>query len=112
MDEKHFWSTMVYVEQNPVRAALVECCEQWRWSSARAHVAGADGGLLDLVRWRSRQTPESWKLRLDKGLEDAALIERIRDATLTGRPLGGEGFVAEVKARVARGGGADDLIGD
>jgi putative transposase len=29
-----------YVEQNPVRAGLVNRAEDWTWSSARAHVFG------------------------------------------------------------------------
>ncbi|MBE7541929.1 MAG: transposase [Solibacteraceae bacterium] len=93
MDEKHFWAVMLYVEQNPVRARLTEHAEQWKWSSAQARVKGADAGLLDLVPWRARHTPESWKLYLDKGLRDAAFIERIRDATQRGQPLGDEAFV-------------------
>jgi putative transposase len=98
MDEKHFWAAMLYVEQNPLRARLVEQAGQWRWSSAQAHLSGEDAGLLDLVPWRARHTPETWKLYLDKGLLDAALIERIRDATERGHPLGDEAFVKRVRA--------------
>lgn len=61
-----------------VRARLVEQASEWRWSSAPAHLRGEDAGLLDLVPWRAHPTPESWKLYLDKGLQDAALIKRIR----------------------------------
>jgi len=98
MDEKHFWAAMLYVEQNPVRARLVEQASEWRWSSARAHLRGEDAGLLDLLPWRARHTPESWKLYLDKGLQEAALIERIRDATERGHPLGYEAFIKRVRA--------------
>ncbi|MCL4794016.1 MAG: transposase [Bryobacteraceae bacterium] len=98
MDEKHFWAAMLYVEQNPLRARLVEQSGQWRWSSAQAHLRGEDAGLLDLVPWRARHTPETWKLHLDKGLLEAALIERIRDATQRGHPLGDEAFVKRVRA--------------
>ena len=34
MDDKHFWAAMVYVEQNPSRAGLVEKPWDWQWSSA------------------------------------------------------------------------------
>ena len=97
MDEKHFWAAMLYVEQNPVRARLVEEAGAWRWSSAQAHLRGEDAGLLDLVPWRARHTPETWKLYLDKGLLEATLIERIRDATERGHPLGDEAFVKRVR---------------
>jgi putative transposase len=34
------------VALNPVRARLVERAEDWPWSSARAHLAGRDDGLV------------------------------------------------------------------
>jgi putative transposase len=97
IDEKHFWAAMLYVEQNPVRARLVEQAGQWSWSSAQAHLKGEDAGLLDLVPWRAWHTPETWKLHLDKGLLETTLIERIREATERGHPLGDEAFVKRVR---------------
>lgn len=58
---------------------------------------GEYAGLLDLVPWRARRTPETWKLYLDKGLLEAALIERIRGVTGLGHPLDDEAFVKRVK---------------
>ena len=93
MDEKHFWATMVYVEQNPSKAHLVDHPWDWRWSSAQAHLADSEGGLLDLVAWRARYTPEKWKRCLELGLADSLTIERIREATQKGWPLGDEAFL-------------------
>ncbi|MBM3787940.1 MAG: transposase [Acidobacteria bacterium] len=106
MDEKHFWHTMLYVEENPRRAALVTACEDWKWSSARAHLAGTDGGFLDLIPWREQHTPTSWKLLLEKGLAEAAIIERIREASNSGRPLGDEEFVKRVQELSRRSSGS------
>jgi putative transposase len=92
MDETHFWAAMLYVEQNPARARLVEHTERWKWSSAQAHLKGEDAGLPDFVPWRARHTSQTWKLCLDKGLRAAAVIERIRDATQRGQPPGDEAF--------------------
>src|SRR5690606_17390345 len=50
MDHDHFWSGMVYLEQNPVRAGLVGNAGDWRWSSAGTHLTGCNDGLVDLVR--------------------------------------------------------------
>ena len=102
MDDAHFWQAMVYVEQNPQRAKLVERCWDWRWSSARAHLGGADDGFLDLAEWRRRHTPESWKQRLELGLRDAELLDRIREATGKGWPLGSEEFLATVTHELGR----------
>ena len=33
-DEKHYNSTIKYIEQNPVKAGLVEKAEDWKWSSS------------------------------------------------------------------------------
>jgi len=50
MSEKHLWVGLRYVERNPCRAALVAAPEQYRWSSAVAHLGmGTDrSGVLDM----------------------------------------------------------------
>ena len=93
MDEKHLWAAMVYVEQNPVRAGLSTQPWDWRWSTARAHILGADEGWLDFVDWRKHFSPDAWKRSLQLGLADAALIERVREATQCGLPLGSDEFL-------------------
>ena len=72
-DEAYFWTALIYVERNPVRAKLVRKPWRWPWSSAGAHVTGiapAGGpdrpGLLDLAAWGKLQPPR-WRLaRLDQ----------------------------------------------
>jgi len=87
LDERHSWEALRYVELNPVRAGLVAGPADWRWSSASAHLAGTDDeGLIDLSTWGENWGPASWRDALDLGLNDAALAERIREATRTGRP--------------------------
>jgi putative transposase len=91
------------VELNPVRAMLVEDPAEWRWSSARAHLTGADDtGLIDLTAWTERWTPASWREVLDLGLEDAALVQRIREATRTGRPAAGEAGLCDLERETGR----------
>ncbi|HME06090.1 MAG TPA: transposase [Bryobacteraceae bacterium] len=97
MAEDHFASAMVYVEQNPSRAGLVKGPADWRWSSARGHLGMRNDPLLNLVRWRSSFTSASWKSCLELGLRDGLLLERIREATLTGRPFGGEDFLQRLE---------------
>jgi putative transposase len=46
MDEAHLMAAVCYVSLNPVRARLVARAEDWPWSSARAHLAGADDNLV------------------------------------------------------------------
>jgi putative transposase len=103
LDESHRWTALRYVEQNPVRAELVARALDWPWSSATAHVSGIDRlGLLDWDGWQKRWSSETWAEVLDHGVDEAALLERIRDATRTGRPAGSDAFLAEAEAQSGR----------
>ena len=46
LDEAHLMAAARYVALNPVRARLVAQAQDWAWSSARAHLAGEDDGLV------------------------------------------------------------------
>ncbi len=50
MDEDHLMAAARYVALNPVRARLVARADDWRWSSARAHLQGRDDGLVTVDR--------------------------------------------------------------
>ncbi len=103
LDERHRWEALRYVELNPVRAGLVTTPQQWPWSSAAAHLSGANRwGALSLADWFERWSGETWSIALAEGIADAALIERIREATRTGRPAGSEHFVDEAERRCGR----------
>jgi putative transposase len=73
--------------------------EDWRWSSARAHLEGIDDGLTrrstleELVTdWRAYldDTPPSWE------------ADRLRRHVRTGRPLGGEKLLAATEEATGR----------
>ena len=70
MDDAHLMPAVRYVEQNPVAARLVDAAGDWRWSSARSHIAGkrvADDPLTDVAAL-SRHVPR-WRAMLRYGLE-------------------------------------------
>jgi REP element-mobilizing transposase RayT len=61
LDFNALWSTLRYVELNPVRSALADKPEAYRWSSAAAHIAASDAlGILDLNLWKQHLGGESW----------------------------------------------------
>jgi putative transposase len=99
MDEPYLLACARYVELNPVRAGLSPRARDWRWSSARAHLAGCDDALvtvqplLDLAG--------NWAAFLDGGLS-AADHTAIRAGERTGRPLGAARFVARLERRLGR----------
>ena len=86
MDDGHLMVAARYVENNPVRAGLCRRAEDWRWSSARAHVLGVDDGLTDVAALGRHI--RNWRAYLADGLEAAERNEEIEVAMRSGRPLG------------------------
>ena len=82
--EKYLWAVARYIEQNPVRAGMVEKAEDYPYSSARAHIKGSKDAILgeDLFTDDRRQD-YILLLRSDVPKKE---IERLRYATRTGRP--------------------------
>jgi putative transposase len=102
LDETHLWRALRYVEQNPVRAAIVNAAEQWKWSSAGAHCgADAPNALLEMERWRKRWTAKEWREHLAAG-ESPSHVTTLRQYTHTGRPLGSAEFVADLEHSMLR----------
>jgi len=103
LDDEHFWTAMIYVERNPVRAKLVRRAWRYRWSSAAAHCGGKDAsGLLDLAAWSKLLPREgSWRQSVGKAT-DAEAVRRLRTWTHRGRPLGSDSFVSKLERAVGR----------
>ena len=99
IDEGYLLACVRYTEMNPVRAGLARRAADWRWSSARAHLAGRDDGLV-AVEPLLTLVPD-WSAFLADGLADAER-DRIRAAERTGRPLGAPGFVERLETHLGR----------
>jgi len=98
VDQSGVWRVMAYIERNPVRAGLVQFAEDYVWSSARTHVLGGpEEDLVDLSPWRASYTAERWRDTLRLGVEEELLQERLRLATLTGRPFGSDQFIQNLE---------------
>jgi putative transposase len=94
---------MAYIERNPVRAGMVDCAEDYPWSSAAAHVTDRDeSGLLSAATGLQDYTKARWRETLRSGVDDEALGERIRSATMTGRPYGSAEFTEELELATHR----------
>ena len=102
LDEEHYWIALAYVERNPPRTHLVGEAGAYRWSSAAAHLGGDDEtGLLDLITWQTLMPPDVWGERLLLP-EDEELLQALRRATRTGRPLGSSAFLARYETLLGR----------
>lgn len=99
MDEDHLIAAARYIERNPVEAGLSRSARAYRWSSARAHLTGKDDALvtvaplLDIV--------PDWKglVASPADTDQTALIEK---HSRTGRPLGGDTFMAMLEKKLGR----------
>ena len=102
MDWAHCWQAMAYVERNPVRAGLVREAAEYRWSSAAAHTGLVAEPMLDLRSWQAESEADRWAVALGTSVKEECLAERVREATLRGRPLGGEAFVQSLERTTGR----------
>ncbi len=99
MDEGYLMRAARYVELNPVRAKLCRAPWRWRWSSAAAHVAGRDDGLVRVGPLLERAG--DWRQFLSEGL-DADEVELFRRHERTGRPLGQTPFLERLEKTLQR----------
>ena len=101
LDDAHLWVAMRYVELNPVRAGMVDCPENYPWSSAAAHCGLRSDPLLT----QSFPPPDvdiDWKAWLYAVHHEDTNYERIRNHTRTGRPCGTDSFVAKLETLLKR----------
>lgn len=97
--EPYLWAVARYIERNPVRAKLVKKVEEYRWSSAKAHIMGLRDNILS-KNWLDEKELKAYK---DFMLEDNKEVDMlIRKATSTGRPFGTEQFIKTLEKLIDR----------
>jgi putative transposase len=99
LDTAHLIAAVRYVELNPVRARLVARAEDWRWSSARAHLSGEDDGLVSVAPLRD--AIGDWSVFLG-GSPREEEMEALRRHERTGRPLGDPAFITTLERQLGR----------
>ncbi len=95
MDEGHLFAAVRYVENNPVRAKLVEIAENYPWSSAQAHVKGSEDRLLSSCYLMDEI--KDWRGYLRDSQNDATYEKNVEKHLNTGRPLGSEEFILRLE---------------
>ena len=99
MDEGHLGAAARYVALNPVRARLVDRAGDWPWSSARAHLAGVDDGLVEVAPLLARLGEFGTFLG---GEEDQQATRALRISETTGRPVGTPEWVSAIELESGR----------
>ena len=93
MDEHYLLATVRYVELNPVKAELCTHPQDWKWSSASAHMAGSDDILVTVKPMLDRVG--NWQHYLS--IDDSSNNDLVAQHTRTGRPLGSDHFVNKLE---------------
>jgi len=99
LDEPYLLAAARYIEQNPVKAGLAARPWEYPWSSAAAHVAGEDDGLVTVAPLLAMVGPWMDFLAPEPAEAEVTLFRRHERS---GRPLGREPFVGAMEARFAR----------
>jgi putative transposase len=100
LDERHLYSAVRYIENNPVRAKIVKRAEEYRWSSARGHIEKGSDPLLS-GGCHLEEEIKGWGAYL-REKEDNLIIESIRKNSLTGRPCGDDRFIQTIEGLLGR----------
>lgn len=90
---------MRYVENNPVRAGMVEKAGDYRWSSAASHIRKNEDPVI------SMDSPvigsiTDWAAYLEQ--RDDQLVKALRESTKNGRPCGDNNFVRKIEKLLGR----------
>lgn len=84
-DYGYLWAVARYIEQNPVRAGIVQSVSDYSYSSAIAHIHGNDDEILGEDLFDENQRTD-YACLLESGMPEREL-KTIRYLTRTGKPL-------------------------
>ena len=100
LDEKSVFEEVRFIENNPVRAGLVDRAEEYPWSSARHHILGEpDPAIMDGCFLNGEI--KDWRAYLAERGNDP-ILTRTWCNLKTGRPAGDEGFVRGLEEILGR----------
>lgn len=94
-NKQYLWAVARYIERNPIKPGLVESAEEYRWSSAKAHVTGSPDSLLAADSWLTSQERSDYDEFVH--MDDDETDNAIRRATNSGRPFGSETFIDKLE---------------
>src|SRR3990172_1259898 len=98
--EKYLWAVARYIEQNPVRAKIVNKAEEYPYSSAKAHIENVKYEILGEALFEGRQR-EDYRELMKASIKEEE-INNIRNHTRNGRPMGSESFIEKMERKLDR----------
>jgi len=100
LDDRHLYAAIRYVENNPVRAGIVQDPVDYTWSSARGHCGIASDRILSNTCHLCDEI-HNWSRYLSVD-ESPELIECLRNNVMSGRPCGDDAFKKNIEAIVGK----------
>lgn len=95
--ESYLLSVCRYIEQNPIRANIVNNPIDYEWSSARTNCTETKDSFIEPI-WKEYVDKYEYKKFLDKRIEECD-IENIRKSTFSGMPIGTNDFLDQLAVR-------------
>ncbi|MBF0479636.1 MAG: transposase [Candidatus Omnitrophica bacterium] len=99
MDDNYLFETVRYIEMNPVKAKIKRIAEEYKYSSAKAHLSRKLDEILDDFYLLNQV--DDWKQYLSSGVLDDA-VTKMKNSELTGRPLGSDDFLKKLEKILGR----------
>ena len=99
MDDVHLLVAVRYVELNPVKARLVNKPDQWKFSSAKAHIYQEEDILVKPSQLNDMVSDWEEFLGLEPPNEGIKTLQRHER---TGRPLENESFIISLEKSIGR----------
>ncbi len=100
LDDVHLYRAIRYVENNPVRAKIVEKAWDYSYSSAKDHTEERPKPLITLTSFKDLEKGKFWKEYLQE--DDNEMIEEIRLKTKRGLAIGTGKFIKRLEKRINR----------
>ena len=99
MDEFYFWHAVRYVEQNPVRANIVNCPCKYQWSSASSYQYGITNNYINAENKWSKliQGVHDYNSWISTS-ENEEAVKELRENTRRDLPSGNEDFIKNIES--------------
>ena len=96
--DEHLLVLLRYIERNALRANLVECAEEWKWSSLWVRQRGP-AALRDMLSPLPLEMPEDW-LRLVNRPQNGTEEDALRRAIARSSPFGSDAWANRTARRL------------
>jgi len=93
--ENYLWAVARYIEQNPLRAKMVNRAEDYPYSSAPAHISGKEDEVLTEALFPEEERTEYIKF-IRTAIPEKEM-EFLRYSTGNGKPIGKQSFVQGIE---------------